>query len=141
MVVNTIMFKFYRHIHLYETDLMGVVHHSNYLRYLEEARSAWAVERGFLSYQRPESAAYFTVYESRVKYLKPLRYGDEIEIFLQARRVQNRIHMEYKITTQTGVTTLAETVHVPLNKDLKLIRWSAEITEKMEKELWTETWL
>ena len=30
-----------RRVHYYETDRMGVVHHSNYLRYLEEARVDW----------------------------------------------------------------------------------------------------
>ena len=31
-------FIFERKINYYETDKMGVVHHSNYIRYLEEAR-------------------------------------------------------------------------------------------------------
>lgn len=31
-------FVFERKINYYETDRMGVVHHSNYIRYLEEAR-------------------------------------------------------------------------------------------------------
>lgn len=34
-------FEYRRKINYYETDRMGVVHHSNYIRYLEEARSAW----------------------------------------------------------------------------------------------------
>lgn len=32
---------FERTINYYETDKMGVVHHSNYIRYLEEARCFW----------------------------------------------------------------------------------------------------
>ena len=31
-------FTFERKINYYETDRMGIVHHSNYIRYLEEAR-------------------------------------------------------------------------------------------------------
>ena len=31
-------YKFERRINYYETDRMGVVHHSNYIRFLEEAR-------------------------------------------------------------------------------------------------------
>ena len=35
----------YRHIvQYYETDKMGVVHHSNYIRFLEEARCRWLEE-------------------------------------------------------------------------------------------------
>ena len=34
-------------VRYYETDLMGVVHHSNYIRYFENARSQMLVELGF----------------------------------------------------------------------------------------------
>lgn len=34
-------FIFERNINYYETDKMGVVHHSNYIRYMEEARCSW----------------------------------------------------------------------------------------------------
>lgn len=34
-------FIFERKINYYETDKMGIVHHSNYIRYMEEARCAW----------------------------------------------------------------------------------------------------
>ena len=34
-------FTFERNINYYETDKMGVVHHSNYIRFFEEARCYW----------------------------------------------------------------------------------------------------
>ena len=34
-------FVFERKINYYETDRMGIVHHSNYIRFLEEARCAF----------------------------------------------------------------------------------------------------
>ena len=34
-------FTFERTVNYYETDKMGVVHHSNYIRYMEEARCQW----------------------------------------------------------------------------------------------------
>ena len=34
-------YSFERKINYYETDRMGVVHHSNYIRFLEEARCDW----------------------------------------------------------------------------------------------------
>ena len=37
---------FERRINYYETDKMGVVHHSNYIKYLEEARCFWMDEMG-----------------------------------------------------------------------------------------------
>ena len=35
-----------RKINYYETDKMGVVHHSNYIRFLEEARCYWMEKIG-----------------------------------------------------------------------------------------------
>ncbi|NLJ70847.1 MAG: acyl-CoA thioesterase [Clostridiaceae bacterium] len=32
------IFKYIRNIHYYETDSMGITHHSNYVRFFEEAR-------------------------------------------------------------------------------------------------------
>ena len=37
-------FIYRRKINYYETDRMGVVHHSNYIRFLEEARCRWLEE-------------------------------------------------------------------------------------------------
>ena len=39
-------FEYIREINYYETDKMGVVHHSNYIRFLEEARCRWMKELG-----------------------------------------------------------------------------------------------
>ena len=38
---------FERKINYYETDKMGVVHHSNYIRFLEEARCRLLEEEGY----------------------------------------------------------------------------------------------
>lgn len=37
---------FTRRVHYYETDQMGIVHHSNYIRWFEEARTAYMNENG-----------------------------------------------------------------------------------------------
>lgn len=39
-------YTFERKINYYETDRMGGVHHSNYVRYLEEARCEWLQKEG-----------------------------------------------------------------------------------------------
>ena len=37
---------FERKINYYETDRMGVVHHSNYIRFMEEGRCFWLEQIG-----------------------------------------------------------------------------------------------
>lgn len=133
----------HRHkVQFYETDLMGIVHHSNYLRFFEEARVAWAHDRGLLDYQAPGSAHHFAVYETQVKHVKPTFFGDDLEIEVQGRVDGNRLVFQYKLRGRGAeVCALGKTVHVALGTDLKLLRMPASIKAATEKELWTETWL
>lgn len=135
------MFTYYHLVQFYETDLMRIVHHTNYLRFIEEARVAWAVERGLIDYSRPESASEFAVYETRVKHLKPTFFGDKIAIDVQARQKGVRVFCQYRLRRGDDVVCLAETVHVSLDAGLKAQRLSDKIISALEKEQWTETWL
>lgn len=45
---------YHRRVKYYETDRMGVVHHSNYLRFLEDARMDW-LGANVMNYQEMES--------------------------------------------------------------------------------------
>lgn len=134
------MFTYLHRIQFYETDLMGIVHHSNYLRFCEEARVEWAHHRGLIDYQKPDSASHFAVLETRVKHLAPARFGDELTIELQCRREGNRIQFQYKLKNAATLIALVETQHVPL-KDLRAIKMPREMRDILEGETWTETWL
>ena len=138
------LFKYIHHVQFYETDLMGIVHHSNYLRLCEEARVAWAHQKGLIEYQKPTSASHFAVLETKVRHLKPLFFGDIAEVQLQVKLERVRIIFEYKITCPARGQELIASVrteHVPLDKDLKLLRPSNQMKSILEKEKWTETWL
>ncbi|MNS99198.1 acyl-CoA thioesterase YbgC [compost metagenome] len=133
----------HRHkVQFYETDLMGIVHHSNYLRFFEEARVAWAHGRGLLDYQQPGSASHFAVHETQVKHVKPTFFGDDLDIEVQARVDGIRLVFQYRLRGRNlEVCALGKTVHVAMGPDLKLLRMPATIKAATEKELWTETWL
>jgi acyl-CoA thioester hydrolase len=135
------MYNYEHRVQFYETDQMGIVHHSNYLRFCEEARVSWAHDRGLLDYQKKDSASMFAVYETRIRHLKPAQFGDMIKIELQASPQGVRIYLQYRLKAREEVLALAETVHVPLDANLKLVRLPREMTQILEKELWTETWL
>ena len=134
------MFQIHHKVQFYETDQMGIVHHSNYLRFCEEARVAWAHNRGLIDYQKPQSAAHFAVLETQVKHLKPAFFGDDLKILVQARGRGIRIEFQYKILKEEVVVVLAQTTHVPLNADLKPIKISQEMKRILEGEAWKEIW-
>ena len=136
------MFIHKHKVQFYETDQMGIVHHSNYLRFYEEARVAWAHSKGILDYQKAGSAGQFAVYETQVKHLKPTFFGDDLEIEVQAMTQGNRLIFQYRLRGRgSEVCSLGQTVHVPMSVDLKLMRIPAEMKAVLEKEQWIETWL
>lgn len=73
-------FKYKRIINYYETDKMGVVHHSNYIRFLEEARCRW-LEALDVSMEYIESQGYtIPTLEVNCKYKHHVTSGDVILI-------------------------------------------------------------
>lgn len=141
-------FSYEHRVQFYETDLMGIVHHGNYLRFYEEARVAWAIHRGLINYQQKESASRLAVLETNVKHLKPLFFGDIVRIELQVRLQGVRIEFEYKMYRQLSnkdsgqeLCSVAKTLHVALGENLRPRRPLQEMTEILEREQWNETWL
>jgi acyl-CoA thioester hydrolase len=57
-----------------ETDLMGIVHHANYLTYFEAGRVDWLHRRG-ISYEKwVEKGIHLPVVEARLRYRKAARF-------------------------------------------------------------------
>lgn len=128
-------------VQFYETDLMGIVHHSNYLRFFEEARVHWAHHFGFIDYQKPESASHFAVLETRVLHKKPAKFGDQLEIEIQGRAEGIKLIFQYRLWRGQDLLSLCETKHVSLDKNFRPQKLDEKIIQLLEKNPWKETWL
>ena len=63
-----------------ETDAQGIVHHSVYIVWFEEARSHYARARG-TNYADFERAGYWlSVVSIQARYSRPARYGDRVAV-------------------------------------------------------------
>ncbi|OXS18952.1 thioesterase, partial [Pseudomonas fluorescens] len=56
-----------------ETDQMGVVHHANYLIYLELGRMSWLDTLGFSYDEMEKKGVLLPVYNIDITYRKPIR--------------------------------------------------------------------
>ena len=73
-------FIYKRKINYYETDRMGIVHHSNYIRFLEESRSYW-LENANIPMGKLESLGYtIPTLEVYCKYIHHVTVGDNLLI-------------------------------------------------------------
>ena len=62
-------------VRYYETDQMGIVHHSNYLKFFELARIEW-LEKLKMPYQKiEESDIILPVVKCEIKFIKSLFFG------------------------------------------------------------------
>ena len=69
-----------RKVQYYETDMMGLAHHANYIHWMEEARIDFMDQMGF-PYTRMEAEGVVSPVKSmQVNYLKPCTFGDEVDI-------------------------------------------------------------
>ena len=71
----------YKHkVQYYETDKMGITHHSNYIRWMEEARVNWLEKIGW-SFEKLENLGMLSpVVEIKCKYMNSTKFNDLVEI-------------------------------------------------------------
>lgn len=122
-----------RAINYYETDKMGIVHHANYLHYLEESRINF-LDSNSLSYALLESKGiYSPTSKISISYKKPVTYGDVIEVETYLAEVSPvRFIFKYVIKNQKTGELVAEasSEHCFADKDGRLL-----ILKRIDKDL------
>jgi acyl-CoA thioester hydrolase len=106
-----------------ETDQMGVVHHANYLIWMEVARVEYCREAGmrYKDLER-EHGILLVVTEVVCRYRSPARYDDEIEITTTLSRANHRaVTFRYEMRAADPARAIAtgHTRHVFLNRDMR----------------------
>ncbi len=87
-------YTYYRKAQYHETDQMGIIHHSNYVKWMEEARIGYMSRMGF-SYKKVEELGVISpVVEISVAYRKQVFFDDEIRIRVGIKQY-NGISLEF----------------------------------------------
>ena len=134
-------FIYERKINYYETDRMGVVHHSNYIRYLEEARTEWleALDMPFDLLEKNKIT--IPALGVNCTYKHHVTFGDIILIHTYAKEYTGvRMTIGYEIIDKkTGnVVLIGETKHCFTDNSLKPIslkKYAPEFHNKFSKLL------
>ena len=74
------MSKYIHRVNYYETDKMGITHHSNYIRFMEEARMNFLSEIGYPMIRLEKEGITSPVVSVNCEYKHTTTYSDEIEI-------------------------------------------------------------
>lgn len=74
------MINYSRDVYYYETDKMGIVHHSNYIRIMEEARMHALGIMGHNFKSIEDTGLVSPVVSVECRYVHPLQFGDTFEV-------------------------------------------------------------
>ncbi len=122
----------YRHtVKYYETDRMGFTHHSNYIRWMEEARIDFLDQLGW-SYQRIEEEGLISpVTAVECKYRHTTTFPDTVYIEVSVQEFRGiRLRLKYIMTNESGtIVCEASSEHCFLGKEGKIIRIDKEFPD------------
>ena len=114
-------FDLYEHqAHYYETDQMGIIHHSNYIRWFEEARTNLLDQMDFGYDQMEKLGIIVPVLAITCTYKSMVRYNDRVYIIPKIEAFNGiRLTISYQILDKlTGeLRTTGESKHCFLDKN------------------------
>jgi acyl-CoA thioester hydrolase len=101
----------------HDCDPMGVVWHGHYFKYLEHARCALLRRFDYDYPQMQASGWLWPVVDARIKYVRPLRYGQRLKIRAEIVEWEHRLRFNYRIRDAADNTkfTSASTVLVAVD--------------------------
>ena len=128
------MYEYSRAVYYYETDQMGVVHHSNYIRWLEEARTEFFDEMD-LAYTVTESYGVMSpVIDINIKFKLSARFGDRFTVRLRMIQYTGvRFRVKYIVVNQNDEVLIeGESGHAFINTEHKPVSLARAIPQRHE---------
>lgn len=101
-------------VYAQDTDFGGVVHHSNYLRFMERARAEWAYHNGIVLHQIAHDGHYFVVRDAAIRYHRGATIGQELDVISHIKKM--------------GKASVTYTQTICEHKDHEQLYASADIT-------------
>lgn len=113
------MFIYLRKAQYHETDQMGIIHHANYVKWMEEARVEFLSRIGMGYKEIEERGVQSPVTEISVQYKKSIRFEDVIKIHVFIKKYNGvRLELGYQFVNHFdgSVCTIANSKHCFITK-------------------------
>lgn len=125
-----------RKVQYYETDKMSIVHHSNYIRWFEEARTEYMLENG-INYDNVEKneGVMMPVLEINCKYKQGAKYNDIVNIETSIAEFNGvKLVFEYIVTdSDKNILVTGSSVHCFVDMEFKPLRINKTHTKLYDK--------
>ena len=128
----------YQHyVQYYETDKMGVTHHSNYIRFMEEARVDFFKKIGFdyLDFERMGVISP-VIGLNNIRYKRPSTVGDTIDIEVSVKAYNSIIlTVHYVMKVKDTVILEGDSDHCFLSKEGKMLPLGEKKFPELDRKL------
>ena len=121
--------KDYLHkVQYYETDMMGITHHSNYIRWMEEARVDYLSQIGWDYAKLEKEGIISPVLNVTCNYKKPTFFSDLVTINVTVHEFTGvKLHLVYEMKNGKGqIVCTGTSSHAFLNAEGRPIRMKKE---------------
>lgn len=126
------MAVYFRKVQYHETDKMGITHHSNYIRWMEEARVFFMDEVGYGYKKMEEDGVVSPVIAIDCQYKTPTTFDDIVRIDVGVAEFRGvKLVMKYEMTNdKTGdVVLVGKSEHCFLGEDGKPVALKKKLPE------------
>ena len=111
-----------RLVNYYETDKMGIVHHTNYIRYFEEARLDFMRQVGCGAYEMEKEGIIIPNVDAYAKYHRTLRFEDCFSVIVKPVSFTGvKMKFEYEVVKDDKICCTGYTTHCFVNDSMKPI--------------------
>ena len=116
-------------VRYYETDMMGIAHHANYLHWMEEARIDFMDQLGFPYAAMEASGVFSPVKAVACEYKASCTFGDRIAVSVSVESFNGVIMtIRYRMQKEQGrIVCEARSEHVFLNREGRFVRMKKEM--------------
>lgn len=118
--------------HYYETDQMGIIHHSNYIRWMEEARIRF-MEDNDMGYKKMEEAGYISpVLAVSCEYKDMIHFDDNviIKVFMKEYKgIKFTLGYNMYVEGNDRLCTTCTSTHCFLDKDGRPVMIKKDLPE------------
>jgi acyl-CoA thioester hydrolase len=116
----------------YETDAMGIVHHANYVRYLELARIRWMDEHHRPYREYVAEGLHFATTHVEVDYHRAVTFDEEVAVTVWLDWVRGAsLRMSYRLETDGLLVATAATEHAMVDAEGRVRRIPRERREAL----------
>lgn len=124
------MQPYQRRIQYYETDMMGIAHHANYLHWMEEARIDFMDQMGY-PYARMEAEGIVSpVRSASIQYRKPCTFSDLLTIDVGVQAFNGVVlTLRYEMKRGEALICTAQSEHVFARRDGRILRMRRDMPE------------